>query len=377
MSTPNVARNLLLLALALSVVQPLEAQKYRVLHTFKNDASGGYPGGPLILDPAGNLLGTTATGGSETGTIFRLAQDGNFTTIYTFLGIPNGYDPSGALLLDAAANIYGTTTWGGLAYAGAVYRLESTGAETTLYTFLGSPDAANPSQGVVRDKAGNIFGVTTYGGTADAGAVFKLDTAGNETVLYSFGYGPGQFPQGPLTLDSAGNLYGTVPDAAAGGSVFKIDAAGNFVVLYTFKGVPDGSCPVGALVQDHQGNLYGTTYFGGVFGLGAIFKVEKNGSESVLHSFAGGRDGAYPLGGLIRDSSGNLYGTTTGGGSSDLGTVFELDTEGNERILHSFRGGAGGEVPSTGIVRDSLGNLYGTTNRGGTYGLGIVFELTP
>src|ERR1019366_5587064 len=183
MSTGNVAKSLLLLALAFSAAQPLEARRYRVLHTFKNDITGGYPG-PLILDPAGNLLGTTASGGTLfTGTVFRLAKDGAFTTIYTFPGVPNGVDPSGALLLDGTGDIYGTTT---------------------------------------------------YGGTAAAGTVFKVDPAGNETVLYSFGNSPaGQYPQGPVILDSAGNLYGAVQDGAAGGSVFKIDSTGNFAVLYT------------------------------------------------------------------------------------------------------------------------------------------------
>src|ERR1039458_3231833 len=247
MSTGNVAKSLLLLALAFSAAQPLEARRYRVLHTFKNDITGGYPG-PLILDPAGNLLGTT-----------------------------------------------------------------------------------------------------TYGGTVDAGTVFKVDPAGNETVLYSFGNSPaGQYPQGPVILDSAGNLYGAVQDGAAGGSVFKIDSTGNFAVLYTFKGVPDGSTPSEALVQDRVGNLYGTTYLGGAFGLGTIFQLDKHGRETVLHSFAGGRDGANPLGGVIRDSSGDLYGTTLGGGISDLGTIYKLDKTGHETILHSFTGGARGEAPGVG-----------------------------
>jgi|ERR1039458_5427366 uncharacterized repeat protein (TIGR03803 family) len=379
MSTGNVAKSLLLLALAFSAAQPLEARRYRVLHTFKNDITGGYPG-PLILDPAGNLLGTTASGGTLfTGTVFRLAKDGAFTTIYTFPGVPNGVDPSGALLLDGTGDIYGTTTYGGsAAYCGTVYKLESTGVETVFYSFAGSPDAANPYEGVVRDPAGNLFGTTTYGGTVDAGTVFKVDPAGNETVLYSFGNSPaGQYPQGPVILDSAGNLYGAVQDGAAGGSVFKIDSTGNFAVLYTFKGVPDGSTPSGALVQDRVGNLYGTTYLGGAFGLGTIFQLDKHGRETVLHSFAGGRDGANPLGGVIRDSSGDLYGTTLGGGISDLGTIYKLDKTGHETILHSFTGGARGEAPGVGVVRDSVGNLYGTTNRGGTYGLGIVFVLTP
>lgn len=380
MSRGSVVRTLLFLVLALSASQSSKAQKYRVVHTFKADNSGGYPGGPLILDRAGNLLGTTATGGNlETGTIFRLAKNGTLTTIYTFAGNPDGVAPSGALVRDAAGNIYGTTTYGGgTAYAGTVYHLETTGAESVLYNFAGTPDAANPLEGLVRDSAGNLFGTTNRGGTVAAGTVFKLDTAGNETVLHNFGEGPeGQYPQGPVILDSGGNLYGTVPDAAAGGTVFKIDSAGNFVVLYTFKGGPDGSSPVGRLVQDREGNLYGTTYFGGAFGLGAVFRLDKDGRETVLYSFAGGRDGANPLGGVIRDSSGNFYGTTYLGGISNQGTIFKLDKTGHETVLHRFTGGRHGANPSVAVVMDSAGNLYGTTNRSGAYGAGVVFELKP
>jgi uncharacterized repeat protein (TIGR03803 family) len=165
------------MALAFSAVHPLQAQKYRVGHTFTNDISGGYPG-PLMLDPAENIWGTTASGGSLfTGTVFELTNDGTFTTIYIFPGVPNGVDPTGVLFIDSMGDIYGTTAYGGGAnYAGTVYKLNSTGAETVLYSFGGSPDAANPLQGVVRDPAGNLFGTTTYGGTVDAGTVFKLDS---------------------------------------------------------------------------------------------------------------------------------------------------------------------------------------------------------
>jgi uncharacterized repeat protein (TIGR03803 family) len=338
----------------------------------------GYPG-QLTLDAAGDLYGTTASGGIlNTGTIFKFFKNGTLTTIYKFMGSPDGVGPSGMLLRDSSGDVYGTTTYGGaVSYAGTVYRLDRGGNESVLYSFAGTPDAGNPYYGVVRDANGVLYGTTTFGGAIDAGTVFKVDSEGNETVLHSFGIGTeGQFPQGPVTLDSDGNLYGSVPNAAAGGSVYKIDASGNFAILYTFKGTPDGSSPSGPLLRDKEGNLYGTTAFGGTFGFGTVFRLDSAGDETTLYSFAGGNDGANPSSGVVRDSSGNLYGITEIGGLSNAGTIFKLTRPGHKTILYNLSGGQS-VAPKVGLVRDSSGNLYGTTQYGGAYDAGILFELRP
>jgi uncharacterized repeat protein (TIGR03803 family) len=134
--------------------------------------------------------------------------------------------------------------------------------------------------------------------------------------------------------------------------------------------------PYGSLVRDPAGNLYGVTYFGGAFEGGTVFKLDASNNETIVHSFGGNGDGAPPGGGLARDRAGNLYGTTTEGGSSYFGTVFKLDTSGKETVLHTFLGKQG-NGPDWGVIRDSKGNLYGTTQYGGAYGGGVVFKVTP
>jgi uncharacterized repeat protein (TIGR03803 family) len=181
-----------------------------------------------------------------------------------------------------------------------------------------------------------------------------------------------------LIRDSAGNLYGTTNGGGASGAgvVFQIDPSGNETVLYNFTGGADGGFPFGGLIRDSAGNLYGTTNGGGASGAGVVFKVDRAGNETMLYSFTGGPDGGYPLWVVLaRDSAGNLYGTTSGGGASGNGVVFKLDPSGNETVLHSFTGGADGSSPFAGVVLGSNGNLYGTTPFGGQTNAGIVFEI--
>jgi uncharacterized repeat protein (TIGR03803 family) len=162
--------------------------------------------------------------------------------------------------------------------------------------------------------------------------------------------------------------------------VFKVDATGTETVLYSFTGGTDGTFPRAGLVRDKQGNLYGTTIGGGVWGSGTVFKVDTTGKEAVLYSFGyTGGDGTYPWASLVRDAKGNLYGTTFDGGAYDYGTVFKVDKSGKETVLYSFTGARGdGYYPIAGLVRDALsGNLYGTTSGGGVYNNGMVFKLTP
>jgi uncharacterized repeat protein (TIGR03803 family) len=250
----------------------------------------------------------------------------------------------------------------------------------TLHSFTGGADGAYPSAGLVRDKAGNLFGTTVEGGTSYWGTVFKLSTAHKETVLHSFTgqRRDGASPWARLVPDAAGNLYSTTGLGGAFdlGTVFKLATTNKEKVLYSFSpGLGDGQGPSTSLVRDAAGNLYGTTPGGGVFGYGTVFKVTATGEETVLYNFAGGRaDGFYP-GSLVLDQAGNLYGTTCSGGSSGNGTVFKLDKTGRESLLYNFTGGPDGGCPMAALVGDRVGNLYGTTSQCQAYPCGTVFRL--
>jgi uncharacterized repeat protein (TIGR03803 family) len=246
-----------------------------------------------------------------------------------------------------------------------------------LYRFTGTGgDTAQPFAGVVRDASGNLYGTTLYTGF---GAIYSVDLTGQEKVLYSFTGQAGANPYGSLLLDSKGNVYGT---ASFGGSfsagiVFKVDPTGTETVLYSFTGGTDGGYPEAGLIRDAKGNLYGTTSSGGSSGAGTVFKLDPSGTETVLYNFTGGADGANPAWGtLLRDSAGNLYGTTSQGGASDFGVVFKVDTTGKETVLHAFSG-RDGKTPYGTLVRDKAGNLYGTTYEGGAFGGGVVFKIAP
>lgn len=284
--------------------------------------------------------------------------------------------------------------------------------ETVLYSFTGGftngPDGSNPGANLLRDKSGNLFGTTQAGGDSGNGTVFELvnsDGSYTEKVLYSFKgstTNDGSLPLSDLVMDSSGNLYGTTSQGGAidGGIVFELVASnGSYTenVLYSFKGEPngepngDGAGPQAGLVMDSNGNLFGTTEVGGHSSNGTVFELMNssgNFTETVLYRFEGGDDGALPDAALIIDSHGNLYGTTSSGGTSNAGTVFELmNSSGNytETVLYNFTGFNGdGRGPIAGVVMDTSGNLYGTTLFGGPstacgtdkLGCGTVFKLT-
>jgi uncharacterized repeat protein (TIGR03803 family) len=296
--------------------------------------------------------------------------------------------------MDAKGNLYGTTMQGGVGEVyGTVFKLAGK-KETVLHSFTGSPDGAGPIAGLVMDAKGNLYGTTYYGGGPDpTGTVFKVSKSGKETVLYSFcavsGCADGESPYVGLVMDAKGNLYGTTTGggASGAGTVFKVTSKGKETVLYSFTGGADGAYPYAGLVMDAKGNLYGTTYYGGAggcdLGCGTVFKVTKAGKETVLYSFAGGTDGATPYAGLVMDAKGNLYGTTYYGGTStncylDCGTVFKVSSKGKETVLYSFTGGTDGAYPYFGfLVMDAKGNLYGTAYAGGSSEEGTVWKLTP
>jgi uncharacterized repeat protein (TIGR03803 family) len=286
--------------------------------------------------------------------------------------------------------------------------------EQVVYNFYdnGSGTGVSPLAGLISDASGNLYGTTIYGGANGAGMVYELSPSASgwqETVLYSFITNgiDGFFATGGLVFDAAGNLYGTTQFGGTGnctngfgcGTVFELSpsAGGSWTetILHDFQGT-DGWEAHAGLIRDAAGNLYGTTANGGAYSQGTVYELSPgtNGSWTLktLHSFTGGSDGGAPLGGVILDAAGNLYGTTTAGGGGTTactygcGTVFELsptnsaDGHWTGKLLHNFsKSIADGRYPSASVVFDAAGNLYGTTSEGGGGGhfsAGIVFELT-
>ena len=395
----------LTIMLASSVIgMPLaQAQTLDTLVSFSDHADGGLPAVGMIRDAKGNLYGTTYAGGIPNcsfgcGVVFELNNDGNEAALYAFTGTNgDGDGPDASLVLDAEGNLYGTTPFGGAFGEGTVFKVGEGGKETVLYSFgANSGDGKFPYSSLVRDAKGNLYGTSLYGG-ADCnngggpacGTIFKIDKAGKETVLYSFTgvNGDGSFPLSGLVQDASGNFYGTTWGGgdAGFGTVYKLSKEGKETVLYSFTGQGDGAFPYyGVLAIDARGNLYGTTARGGSNvcggGCGVVFRVSKTGKEEVLHTFTSTNgDGANPYAGVIRDKDGNLYGTTFGGGDFLSGTVFELSKTGAETILYTFEGpdGPDGSQPHCSLVRDAKGNLYGTTQTGGEFDFGTLFKLTP
>ncbi len=378
----------ILLALV-AISTSLQAQTLTVLHTFEGTDGEG-PNGGVIMDAAGNLYGTASGGGICCGVVFKLDASGDFSVLYQFKGTPDGNSPNGRLVRDAAGNLYGTTSMGGNFGAGTVYKLSPSGKMTILHSFSGSPDGSSPYEGLVRDAAGNLYGTTWSGGVAmcnagaGCGTVFKVNSTGKETILHRFGAATdGTQPDGNMARDKAGNLYGSTDFGGIGfGIVYKVDDKGKETILYTFAGGSDGAYPEGAGVIFCGLVLCGATGFGGTAGAGNVYTLNLSGSETLLYSFAGPY--SQRPGRLTIDATGNLYGETLYGGVSDVGALFELDTSGVETLLYSFTGGADGWLPFGGVIRDTAGNLYGTAQVGGNltcggsgYGCGTIFKLTP
>ena len=351
---------LFVLAVAIPSAQ---AQTLTVLHSFAGGSDGEYPSTPLLIAD-GSIYGTTTYGGTYGfGTVFQMNAKGEETLLYSFAEMDGEY-PAGGLVRDNLG-IYGTTYMGGTFGWGTVFQVWG----TVIYSFPpGLSNGVFPLAGLVADSAGSLYGTTSGGGTFGSGTVFTVTSSDEEIVLHSFGAtGDGIEPVASLQRDSSGNLYGTTwwGGTSGVGTAFKVDASGNETVLYSFTGGADGGQPRAGLVVDSAGNLYGTTYQGGAFGLGTVFRLDASGGETVLHSFGGGDDGANPYAGLLPDGKGNLYGTTNVGGTHNLGTVFKVNRKGKETVVHSFSGTSDGEDPHACLVMDANGNLYGTAVGGG------------
>ena len=309
------------------------AQTFTVLHTFvggPRDGNAGYGG--VIRDHAGNLYGTTYSGGHGPGIIYKITASGKYSILHKFTW-PEGAYSVAPLLLDRSGNLYGTASGGGYSlYTGTVFEFRKRDSKLIpLHRFTNVTDGATPYAGLIEDGDGNFYGTTMYGGSGDGtGTVFKLDRAtGTESILYAF------------------------------------------------NAQPDGSSPTGSVIRTADGTLYGTTESGGAFGYpgyGTVFKLDPSGLETSLYAFTNEDDGSFPGGNLLRDSQGNLYGTTSSGGKFFNGTIYKLDPRGNLTLLHTFGQSSpdGSEPIESGLVRDSAGNFYGTTQYGGTIGGGTV-----
>jgi uncharacterized repeat protein (TIGR03803 family) len=355
-----------------------QAQTFTTIYNFTGGSDGGNPSAGLIQDPGGNLYGTTVNGGSghyyNYGVVFELDPVGTETVLHNFGGYPDGGGLETPVVRDNAGNIYGTTSSGGND-CGVVFKIDSVGSESVLHTFTGS-DGCGPLQGLVRDKAGNLYGTTAPQLCTDCsgyGTIFKVDNKGNFTLLHTFTgrSSDGLFPYyGHLTMDKSGNLYGVTWGGGAHGYgvLYEFSRSGKFIVLHSFNNSSsDGCYPYGSVLMDEAGNLYGTTSGCGSYYYGTIWKVSARGKETILHNFAGTpSDGCTPYAGVARDSKGNLYGVTTACGANFYyGAVYELSAKGKFTLLHSFDG-TDGYYPLGEVWRTTDGTLFGTTYYGGT-----------
>ncbi len=357
-----------------------------VLYSFVGGTSdGANPQGNLIPASDGTFSGMTLDAGSNNkGAVFKITASGSETLLHSFGSGSDGVNPYGSLIQASDGYFYGMTRLGGGANnLGTVFEITPTGAEAVLYSFAGSSigDGAYPTGNLIQASDGNLYGMTSGGGTSNLGTVFKINMSGAETVLHSFGGGTtdGSAPMGSLIQATDGNFYGMTFSGGTNnlGTVFKITPAGVLTVLHSFGGTGDGASPYGSLVQASDGNLYGMTPAGGSNKLGTVFKVGTAGGSTyaLLYSFAGGTsDGSSPAGSLIQASNGDLYGMTKNGGSNGLGTVFKITTSGTETVLQSL-GGLDGANPYGGLIQASDGNFYGMTYSGGSNILGTVLKL--
>ena len=406
----------LVIAVALMVVATpsIPAQTFNVIHNFTGGLDGAAPRVGLTTDRAGNLYGTTPTGGgaSGSGAVYELARKGTgwvFTPLYDFQGGSDGAYPYARVVFGPDGSLYGTTAFGGNGSLGTVFRLRPQGTtcrttpcgwnETVLFAFDGS-NGNQPVGDLVMDGAGNLYGATSYAGYGIGGTVYELSPgSGGWTlaILHTFSSDDGYQPVGGVSFDNAGNLYGTTrfgPGNGCGGegcgTIFQLapsQSGWTENILYEFQNGGYGANPVGGVILDSAGNLYGTTPFGqGQDGTNpVVFELTPSGSGwtfNACHVFTGN---SGPYSSLSMDSAGNLYGTTNGYGAYGYGSVFKLTPGSGGWVytnLHDFSGGSDGGYPYSNVTLDGSGNLYGTASVGGTsgcggVGCGVVWQITP
>lgn len=365
----------------------------RIVSIGPSQQSGSFPRGQLSEGTDGLLYGTTYAGGSSNlGTVFKVHKDGSgFSVLHSF---SDGNFPYAGVLQGSDGALYGTTSGGGLYNSGTVFKLDTNGLTYTTLLNFGSTngDAVGPAAGLTKGNDGAFYGTTSDGGVSNLGAVYRLHTdGGGYAILYSFAgatNNDGSRPFGALCQGGDGAFYGTTQYGGSNnlGTVFKLSLDGSgYQVLHHFAGpASDGRLPLGTLVQGQDGFLYGTTYYGGLNDLGTLFKLDTNGNNyAVLHAFQGGPDGNQPIAGLIRGPGPTLFGATRFGGPADAGVAFSLNQDGSGlTVLHNFAELTGdGAQPFASLLLASDSVLYGSTFYGGSYvtnGVnGTFFRLLP
>ena len=381
-------------------VFPSHAQTETTLYSFGSFTNdGANPVGGLLLGGDGNFYSTTSSGGtSNRGTVFRISPNGSYTNLYSFSGPPSdGASPSAGLVLGGNGNFYGTTQDGGTSTncgggCGTVFRISSSGVYTNLHSFTGAPnDGAYPAAPLIQGSDSNFYGTTSSGGTSNSGTVFRISLDGVCTTLHSFSGYPkdGATPDGALVQIKNGNLYGTTYSGGRRdeGTVFRISPSGTYRVLRSIgKSRKDGWNPYAGLVKGSDGNLYGTTLSDNGGGYGTIFRISPSGAYKTLHHFDPNNpvdDGWYPYDTPVEGHDGNLYGTTSSGGSPDCqcGTLYRINPSRRRYdLLYSFvafgSSVSDGGVPCGPLVQTSDGSFYGTTRAGGSKNEGTVFKFT-
>jgi uncharacterized repeat protein (TIGR03803 family) len=408
------------LLLSAATAGALSAQTFTPLTSFNStDGANPYYAG-LVQGTDGNLYGTTVDGGANTtsyciygcGTVFKIARNGNLTTLYNFCsqsGCTDGQSPQTGVIQATNGDFYGTTFYNGANCApygcDTVFKVTPNGKLTTLYSFCsqsGCTDGVGPHAGLIQATNGDFYGVTNLGETYSSGTIFKITPSGRLTTLYSFCSQTseeictdGAYPYGGLVQAANGDIYGTtsaggfppVENGSGGGTVFKITLGGKLTTLYSFCGQSGcGYGPLGTLVQASNGDFYGTTWGGGAAGWGTIFRITQRGKVSTFYSFcsqAGCADGGYPQPGLIQATDGNLYGTNwyggANGGVDGYGTVFRITPAGSLTTLYNFCSQPAcvdGGGPDAALYQSTDGEFYGTTSAGGASGDGTVFSLS-
>ena len=380
-------------AITFSLAVRAQAQTFTTLAAF-NGVNGEAPFfGNLVQDTNGHYYGSTFYGGENGfGNIFQVTSAGKLTSLYSFCaleGCTGGLYPVVAPILGSDGNLYGTTASGGRNDAGTVYKMTIGGKLTTLYSFCGMylcADGGNPA-GLIQGSNGKFYGVVQQGGAGGSGTFFELTSLGQFKLLHIFcaqqDCGDGASPGASPMQATNGNFYGTATVGGLHGTgvVYEITPAGSYKALYNFcsqTNCADGSYPQSTLVQDANGNLYGTTFYGGAYGDGTVFKITPSDQYIVLHSFDGAddTDGEYPRSAPTLANDGNLYGTTTNG--SNNGNIYQITPEGTYTSIYSFCNASSCNASGAayGLLQGTDGILYGAATNGGTTGDGIVYSFS-
>jgi uncharacterized repeat protein (TIGR03803 family) len=349
----------------------------QALNTFYS-FSGGDGWGPLaglIQASDGNLYGTTSAGGTySNGTVFKITTGGVFTSLYSFTGGSDGSTPSAALYQASDGNLYGTTTWGGDNGNGTVFMITTGGAFTTLYSFTGGSDGANPVAPLVQASDGALYGTCQSGGSG-SGTIYKITTAGVFSLVYTFSGGDGKYPTAGLTLASDGALYGVTSQGGwgASGVIFRVKTDGTFTVLHVMDYSADGGLVYGNLIQATDGNLYGMANTGGATSLGTVFQIDTSGNFINDYSFSDTGDGGSPLASLLQASDGNFYGTVSEYPGATGAVVEVWPVQGWDSILAPIYGDS--TFTPSNLIQANDGLAYFITQGGGANGKGAIYQF--